>query len=102
PVITQVNSSAGCCLNDRESPGRDPPDRTGRARREVLDALAARRPGGTGPGQVAVSPYRGWETARTCPARSSPHREDGGAGAAPRYGHGRPGAPEHAGPARRA
>src|SRR5262249_8267680 len=36
---------------------------------------------------------QGWGTARTCLARSSPHREPGDFGAVPRCGGGRPGMP---------
>ena len=36
------------------------------------------------PGQTGVSPHRGGGTARTCRARSSPHRGHRGAAAAPR------------------
>jgi len=46
------------------------------------------------PRRTAVSPHRGWGTARTCLARSSPHHEPGDAGAVPRPGSARPGALE--------
>ena len=91
PVVAQVNSSAGCAVNDREAPGVTLLTGMRRARREVLDAPAAEAASCSGADRV--SPHRGWGTARMCLARSSPDRGHRGAGAAPRRGDGRPGPP---------
>src|SRR5215475_2966583 len=71
PAAAQAKSNAGCPVSARESPYVTLVTGTRPARAEGRGGLAHRAADGTYPRelalQLAVSPYRGWGTVRTCP-----------------------------------